>query len=537
MDSSLHPVPSNNFLTVGRSRAAEASYAETDYAPIARFGIGFWSVFTIAQKAQIETAAFEPYRGSPSEAGSAAGVSFEVSLEELKDYTVFRSVTRPCGTKVVLTLRDEVVFDDVFAQGRGMLLCCEVPLTLVLDDKALVVPQALPEVSDTDILGSRSRVLDEFGVQIFRWRGTMGDTELSVGFAYREVDGRATFLADQSSSLLNVIPGIRNPRTSVCGFSVPVRPDPLCIDLARVGTFFANHRTPKGFEFALDRQQLLPNAGSAGFATNITDLFHAGYREFLAKTNSQDPSTMADLRDQAQMHGGNVFDQFTGSELSNAAERHPDLLCFRLYPVHQNVDLAHVEPICVDLSRLQTMTGMVFTLQTSASVKLQGAAFISFYAEKPQALMVVYEAVRSWISSGVVTQAAYVMEANRLGSMLFDCDPDSSVRFVDHAPFSPLCIQAISLEGVNFKTSPSGILAQVQGAWSGAIYVRSFETPNGRPYLFLGRFRVLVESSSRLCQHLRELVVSGRRMQLAETIAHLKEDEAGYTPEAVRHLL
>lgn len=527
----------NNFLTVGSSRSKEAGYVVADYAPIARFGVGFWSVFTIADKARIETAAFEAYRGSTAMAASAAGIAFEVSLDELKDYTVFQPVTRSCGTQVVLTLRNEAVFDDVFAQSREMLLCSAIPVTFVLDDQEVEVPQTLPDVSDTDILGSRSRVMDELGVQIFRWRGTIGETELSLGLAYRMMNGKATFLADPSSSLMNAIGGFRHPKTSVCGFSVPVRPDPLCIDLMRVGTFFANHRTPKGFEFALDRQQLLPNTASVRFAREIADLFHAGYRQFLATTNSQEPTIVAALRDQAQMHGGNVYDTFTGIELASASERHPDLLCFRLFPVCPDVDFSKVQPICVDLTELRRLTGTVFTLQKWADRRLQGANFISFDPERPEAPRIVYEAIQTWMASDLAMRPAYVMEANRLGSMLFDADPESSVRFIPYPRVGPLCIQAVSLERVRFNEAQENLLAEVQGRWSGAIYMRTFATLNNKPYLFLGRHRVLVESSSRLAQHLRELATSGRRMRLAETIAHLLEDEQGYTPAAIGDLL
>ena len=527
----------NNFLTVGSSRSKEAGYVESDYAPIARFGVGFWSVFTIADKARIETAAFEAYRGATTKAASAAGIAFEVSLEELKDYTVFQPVTRSCGTQIVLTLRDDAVFDDVFAQSRGMLLCSAVPVTLVLDDQEVHVSQTVPDVSDTDILGSRSRVMDELGVQIFRWRGTIGETELSLGLAYRMVDGKATFLADTSSSLMNAIGGFRSPRTSVCGFSVPVRPDPLCIDLMRVGTFLANHRTPKGFEFAIDRQQLLPNAASVRFAREIADLFHAGYRQFLTMTNSQEPATVAALRDQAKMHGGNVYDTFTGLELSSALEHYPDLLCFRLFPVYQDAEVSELQPLCVDLTELHRLAGTVFTLQKKVELRLQGARFMSFDPEGPEALRIAYEAARTWIASDIIAQPAYVMEANRLGSMLFDADPDSSVRFIPHAQLGPICIQAMNLERVRFNEAQENILTKVHGRWSGAVYLRTFKTPNDKPYVFLGRHRVLVETSSRLGQHLRELVASGRRMRLAETIAHLQEDEAGYTPKEIGDLL
>lgn len=527
----------NNFLTVGSSRSKEVGYLETDYAPIARFGVGFWSVFTIADKARIETAAFEGYRGFPAEASSADGIAFEVSLDELKDYTVFQPVTRPCGTRIVLNFRDAAVFDDIFEQSKAMLLCSEIPVTLVIDSQEIQVPMAVPDVSDTDILGARNRVMEELGVQIFRWRGSLGETELTLGLAYRMEDGRATFLADPSSSLMTAIGGHRYPRTSICGFSVPIRPDSLCIDLMRVGTFHANHRTPKGFEFSLDRQQLLQNEASERFARDITELFHNGYREFLAKTNSRDPAIVADLRDHAQMHGGNVYDVFTGAELTNAALHHPDLLCFRLFPVNQTDNFNQSSPIYIDLSGIRRLTGTVFTLQKRADIRIQGASFISFNPEEPQALGVVYEAVRAWIASGLVSLPAYVIEANRLGSMLFDADPESSVRFVGHSIYGQLCIQAMRLERASFNTAPSNIMTEIQGRWTGTIYLRTFNTPNGKPYLFLGRHRVLVERSSRLAQHLQELVAGGRRMRVAQTIAHLQEDEQGYMPEEIRDLL
>jgi hypothetical protein len=225
-----------------------------------------------------------------------------------------------------------------------------------------------------------------------------------------------------------------------------VRPDPLCFDLMRVGTFFANHRTPKDFEFALDRQQLLPNAASERFARDITELVHAGYREFLATTNSQDSATIAALYDQAQMHGGNVYDTFTGSELSKAAEHHPDLLCFRLFPVSQDSDLNQVKPGHFDLNELRRLTGTVYLIQKRVDKQIQGARFLSFDHEGPNGLTIVYKAVQTWMTAGLATQPAYVMEANRLGSMLFDADRDSLVKFVDAEPFGPICIQVVNLE-------------------------------------------------------------------------------------------
>jgi len=527
----------NHFLTVGSSRSKEAGYVDEDYAPIARFGVGFWSAFTIAHQAQIETAAFEAYRGSPAQAAQASGIAFEVSLEELKDYTIFRPLTRPCGTQVSLRLRDDVAFDDIVMQGRQMLLCTEIPVSIFVDGDEWLVPEQVPDVGEADILGSRTRLIADLDVRIFRWRGEQGRTELTLGLAYRMVDGRATFLADATSSLQAVMGHISFPRTSVCGFSVPVRPDPLCLDLNRVGTFFANHRTPRGFEFAIDRQQLLSNAASAQFAGDITDLVHAGYRAFLAETNALHAPTIAALREQAQMQGGNVYDQFTGPELHQAAERYPDLLCFRLLPVTPTRGFHDTEPAIVNLTELQRLTGSVYTLQKSANLRIDNTRAYRFAAEHPQALEALYAGVQRWIAGGSAVLPAYIIQADRLGSMLFDADAESSVRVLDHPPFGGLCVQTMSLARVAFHAAPANILADVRGRWSGTLYLRTFETPDDKPYLFLGRYRVLIERSSALAQYLRDLVDAGTFTRVADTIALLQEDEEGYTPEAVRHLL
>ena len=134
------------------------------------------------------------------------------------------------------------------------------------------------------------------------------------------------------------------------------------------------------------------------------------------------------------------------------------------------------------------------------------------------------------------------MEPHRTASMLFDCDPNSTVEFFS-ALLPPamsavkVCVQRISLRNVNFARPPEGILAQIQGRWSGWIYLRDFEGPNGKPYAFLGRHRVLIQKSSLLRSYLEGLKADGRLIKLAETIALLQDDEAGFTPAAVADLL
>jgi hypothetical protein len=526
----------NNFLTVGSSRSREPGYAQTGYAPIARFGIGFWSVFTIAENAHVETAEFEPYRGLPAKALVADGFGFDVSLQELKEHTVFRPIVRSCGTTVRLQLRPDIIIDDVYNLGLNALLCSETPVTFVLDGTETRVPKRLPDMGIKDVIGERSRVVDDYDVRLFQWRGEADGVEVSLGLAYRMENGKATFLADPTSSLMNVIGSFRHPRTSVCGFYAPIGARHICIDLNRIGNYFANRDSPAGIEFSLDRSGLQLNKAALDTADSVTDLIHDGYRKFLDETNSNDPQTIASLREQAAMHGGNVYDTFTGAELTTAVKRFPDLISARLYPVLVDKEIEESTPLYADLDGLRRLTGTLFVMQQQprTNVGLGRATYVDL--ESFHAVKIVYAIVRAWLITGTVSGPTYVMAADRVGSMLFDADPDSSVHFLKADP-ALLCIQSADFGRMSFDTEPKNILAEVQGRWTGAVYERMFDMPDGKPYAFLGRHRVLVKRSTALATHIAKLAIENRKTAIANVVADLQEDERGFTPSAIAHLL
>lgn len=527
----------NNFLTVGSSRSSEPAYRKDDYAPIARFGIGFWSVFTISKRARITTAAFEATRGLSSPIIKTDGIAFEVCLDEFKDYTIFHPMECLCGTKVELSLCDEIVFDDVYSRGRNLLFCSEVPITFTLDGRTDQVPCLIPSVSNYDILGSRTRLTEDLGVKLFFWRGTIGNTELTLGLAYRIFNGKATFLVRTGRSLLNVMGDMRHPKTSICGFSVRLRFNPICFDINRVGVFFANYRTPRGIEFSLDRQSILINDASNKFTSDIAYLVHEGYRSFLTLTGSFDNEAVNALCEQAAMHGGNVYDSFTGLELSTAVVHYPDLLSMKLVPVKPNTLYDQVDPVYMNLKDLQQQSGTILSFQTDAIKQASGERAGFLNPEDENALRLTYSIAHDWALKNDFAHPIYVAAPSRLASMLFDADPDSSVMFASVYPVGDVCVMTASLDRMNFQSSPAGILAELHGRWAGAIYLRAFKTPDSKPYVFLGRGRVLIERSSKLSGHLKTLIDDGRLMSAVEVIVGLKDDEEGYPPEALAEYL
>lgn len=516
----------NNLLTVGSSRAAEPGYASADYAPIARFGVGFWSVFTLAQSASVETTPSEVDRTQAGKAGTAYGTAFDVSLDEMKEYTVFRPVQRSGGTTVRLKVRDGIALDDVYASALAQIVCSEVPVLFRLDGEDIQLPTSIPDVPAEAVLGSRGAVVDEHGIQLFSWRGQKGDTELSLCLAYRIVDEKPTFLIAENTSLLQALPSMRHSQTAICGFTAPVRTEHICIDLHRVGTYAANRTTPHGMAFSLDRRQLIDNEASRAFAQEITDLIHDGYRAFLDQTGGRDLATVAELRRQSMMHGGNIFDTFTDSELFEAAKRFPDLAPIKLWPVPEG------EPIYVRADELSTLEGAVCFMQRSP-YQARTSSRGMFDMEGEAGAKLVRDLLVRVVKSD---EPLFAMEVDRTSSWVFDGDPESTAFFMPTPANGSLCLQVAQLGRIDVSQAAQA-LVKVTGRWTGTVYLRDFETPDGKPYLLLGRHRVLIRQGTALAEKLEALAATGRHMKIANLVADLLEDERGYTPSSVSELV
>jgi hypothetical protein len=527
----------NNLLTVGNSRSKEHAYTQGDYAPIARFGIGFWSVFTIAERATIETAELDVNRSLPTNK-SGEGIEFDVELSELKDYTVFRGKRTPVGTQVVLHLKESVVLDDVFERIHGHLLSAEVELTLVLDDEETRIGTQVPDVTDEVLLGARARAMREAGLQIFRWRKEHDGIDLAMALAYRISGGHLTFRVNENQSVISSLGAPHGVRSAVCGFIVPTARSRTAFALERIGGAHINARSPRGFDFSLDRRILADNAALRQFVTGMADLMHDGYRDFLNFGKAYTPREIYRLGAESEMNGGNVYDTYTGSELEQAHDRWADLLCFKLIPM--DVENSEDNAKYVNLEQLQDISGHCWFIQNRIDISLANGMFNYLHPEQAHPLT-------SQLLSGPMSHLLppgpnFILEANRQASMLFDADPQSTIFMVDAniprlGKGVSVCVQRVNLANICFDVMLHGILAEVRGRWSGAVYVRDFDRMDGKPYAFLGRYRVVVKRSSRLHEHLHELKVAGRLARIATLVHDLTEDDAGFTPKSVYALL
>ena len=472
------------------------------------------------------------------------GTYFEVEIEGLKDYTVFSDRGMLPGTTVTLELRSDIVIDDLYELATNQVLCSEIPIEFKIDSEIACVPDSVPDVDDKFLLGPKFDRRAELGIEIFKWRGGIGEIEIALSLAYRRAAGRPTFLEQGAPILFSGPEGrIHFPISAICGFrGTFFNPTSLCFDLPRVGAVHINCKSPQGFEYAIDRQGLLENDTQRNATAASVDLIHSGYREFLCEAGAFNAETIYQLNNESLVGGGNVSDICTRARLAEMYSGCPDLLCFKLIVVGRVVPSNVHEVRYFDAAHLAKQKGTAWVAQKPVIVPKGGLQHVGIHPENMIGAVYQYAQARLFQCPG---EEFFVLEPNALASMLFDCDPESTVEFFPVAvPIDSqkkveveVPIQKINLANVRFTGGAQGILAEVQGKWTGAIYSREFNNPNGRPYLFLGMHRVLVKPSSPLWFHLEDLKREARFRKIADTVALLKQHEAGYSPTELSGLL
>ena len=292
------------------------------------------------------------------------------------------------------------------------------------------------------------------------------------------------------------------------------------------------------------RVEVLTDHPEERFAAGAVDLVHEGYRNFLQLVQAYTPKEIYRLGAESEMNGGNVFDTYTGPELTQANDRWADLLCFRLIPIETETGEDNAEYF--NLDQLRGLEGHCWVIQNRIDISNEDGRYHCIYPE--QAHLITLKLLSGPMSHLLAPGRNFVLEANRQASMLFDADPKSTVFMPDvllHEliPGSRIChgvsvcLQRINLANIVFDAALHDIVTTVFGRWTGTVYARDFDLPDNKPYAFLGRHRVLVKRASPLYEHLQELKDSGRLSRIAMLIHDLTEVDAGYTPQSVVRFL
>ena len=513
----------NNFLTVGNSRSDDPTYRSHGHNSLARFGIGFWSVFTIASDVRVETVPFEILETHHSPEDMIRGLTFSVNIDEFRDYTVFIPVDRHSGTSITLKLKQNIEIDAIIISLKRQIACSPISMKFsVIGERDIDIPSCPLPKKEFELFGARDALAKANDVKVFQWDSHQGDIEIALSLAYREEDGKATFLMkDHQHSMLQLF-NINQNTVSVCGFTIPLNLGYMSWDLGRVGHAFVNITNPKGFKYRLDRRTLLPSYEQEITQILANKIIHEGYRQFLKDNDCHFSRDIARLNQESRMHGGEVCDIYTENLLLNALENYPDLLCFKFIEVKKGIRIQDTSVIYVNLDELRRMPfGRIFVCQNLKFTDNR-------WGDPIQVLPNIYEILAL---ADDIDIPVYVTDPNSEASILFDNSLDTKV----HIWSILLQVGAIELYVMEISTNLeySGqhqwVIAKVTGRWSGTIYERPIlSSHDNKGFIFLGRYRLVVKAESRLAQAIRKLEGEGKSFAIAELAAKLLEASNGH---------
>jgi Histidine kinase-, DNA gyrase B-, and HSP90-like ATPase len=517
----------DNFLTVGNSRSSEPSYLRHDYSSLARFGIGFWSVFTIATIAEVKTAPFEH-----SETGKEQidGVVFEVSIQEFKDYTVFKRISMQPGTKIKLYLKGGVNMDDVLYRLTYHVGCSEIPIEIHPQQSgSFYIPGQINLPTLKQMFGPKLATALEEDVKEFVYKSQRDNTDIAVQFLYRVEGGKATFnlrdnqrniLSLQDRSILGVYRG-----AGVCGFLFNYHPRNTSIVLYRVGFFFANALNPRGFRFTLNRLGLLDSPAFENYANVVTQEINNGYKEFLSSTNSLNSQDIVRLNQQTRFRGGETLGSFTGDALQNFVSTAPELLAFKLYKVEHGKTSMNCEVTYLNYNELISVKLNLWLHSTPIP---QIGFQISDHSRE-----FIYQQINN---TKPVDDHTYLLETSVEADMLADnaqdCRVHANLRFSN--PFAIIPLRNFRSDAIVPQKGKPSVIAQVQGICSGTIVEGTIEGAN---FSNLSFYHLVVNRETLLASEIKALYAAGSISRICQIANLLNEASLGYIDDSIKRFL
>jgi hypothetical protein len=338
----------NHFLTVGNSRSFEQEYCK-NHAPLARFGIGFWSVFTISNEAEVETAPYESIKEFDNTSKIIKGFKFSASIDELKDYTVFREIRMGAGTKISLEIKEifSKQFFALYDWVKEILVCSSIPITIYIDENKYEIPLKIVPMTLNDLIEDKEidpcnqykKTIEANELQLFQWGAEESkDQEInfSMGIIYRlGEEGFATFMKKDKEFPITSWGYIKSKHHfGICGFHVT--PNVYIAFPGNYNRFFiSNTDNPKGFKFDIQRLSLLDSPKRKNYVKQLANLELNGIRKFLTFTNSNNPKAIFHLNRQSLMPSSDYFQDYTTKE---GFELYKDLICYRVYKLNRDTE-------------------------------------------------------------------------------------------------------------------------------------------------------------------------------------------------------
>lgn len=523
----------DNFLTVGNSRSLNPTYSTGSFKSLARFGIGFWSIFSIAEEVNISSGPFEYLRNKINPTNEIEGLQFTVSVNEFKDYTLFKKISRTPGTTITLRIKPDIALDDLVTGLKNKLICSEIPIEIWNDDALYRFPSNVVLPTLKELTNSKYELALHQEIKEYVYEKKYNDLEFKMKLLYR-FEGNShvpTFMLKSgkhggNSIMVLMMSTVFNIKFATCGFAVNKRfsDNELVFNLAAVGTVICNINNPDGFVFDILRLELLPSKKEEEVSDLISEGIHDGYRQFLIDHNAYSKESIYKLNVQSVKNYG-ISSHYTHMKLYKIHSKHPDLLSFKLYSVEVGKDFLSANISFLNIDEL-----------CSQEYELWTCCPINYFKneEEQESKFLPFQVISDYIKgkSGV-----YYIPYSCGSDMLFDNDPNSFIEILQSCnSFKPqIPFMRMSSKTIVPTEKHPWFICNITGIWSGDILEKKII--GGSNYVFIGQNKLIINPGSMICKNVHELYNNGNTIKLCQFVYSLKDAADGYIDESLKEYL
>lgn len=513
----------NNFLTIGNSRSLEPHYVSNRFHSLARFGIGFWSVFTIADYVTVESAPFE-YQDDKSNQ-VVSGLSFDVSTHQMKDYTVFKRVPMSPGTRVVLHLKENISADDALGNLDYHIACSEIPLTVTNGNATSQVPSNIDFPSFAVVFGSRYKPALQYGITHFDYTIGNEHLDLKLRLFYRTENGKPTFRLPDNAGMFSLKRDfdLMHRSVSICGFLSNFGFSEVLLPITNCAALKVDVKNPEGYSFTLNRLSLIKNEKTDELTILINYHIYEAFRRFLKENNCYNEEDIYRLTTELKLNVDGNFGIHNKAILTKVLDDAGDLLYVQLAKVDKNVTLATAPKRLVRLVELSRQKLNIW--KTHRGIQL------NFPREITENKNLEYQIVKA---IPAVDENSYFIENDKDFRYFQESDPTLTalslpISIPNVGTFSLPCVQ-YHTDNIDFMAEPKWKIGHVQGIWTGTIEERNLI---GAAFIFLSTQHLLVQKGGQLAADIKDLIEKKQTHKTCRLVKLLQDGAEGFIDPSV----
>lgn len=514
----------NNFLTIGNSRSLEPHYVSNRFHSLARFGIGFWSVFTIADYVTVESAPFEYLDDKSNQVVN--GLSFDISTQEMKDYTVFKRVSMSPGTRVVLHLKENISADDVLGNFNYHVACSEIPLTVKNGNTTFQVPSNIDFPPSEVVFGARHNLAHQYGITHFDYQFTNENLDLKLRLFYRMENGKPTFrLPDNSAGMFNLKRDfdLMHRPVSVCGFLSNFGFSDVLLPITTCAALKVDVKDPDGFSFTINRLSLIKNEKTDELTILINHHINDAFRKFLKENNCYNEEDIYRLTTELKLNVDGNFGIHDKSILSEVLADAGDLVYVQLTKVDKNATLATAQKRLVPLVQLSKHKLNIW--------KTHRGIYMTMPRNITEDKNLEYQIIKA---IPVIDDNSFFIENVKDFRYFQENDPTLtalafSISITNVGMFSLPCVR-YHTENIDFMTEPKWRIGRIQGIWTGTIEERKII---GAELIFLSTQHLLVQEGGQLATDIKDLIAKKQTHKTCLLIKMLQDGAEGFIDPSV----